>query len=201
MRYIKDINNEAAADMPDNPVVSMYDNLEQYELLRERACFFTGHRMIKPSERLGVLANMKNTVSYLYSVGVTDFHTGGARGFDTLAAAHILDMKVDHPDMRLILDLPYKNQTVGWTDREKHSFEFILSQADEVRYAYDGEVTDRAEARKYLLMRNRIMADACRYCIAYFSGHKGGTSYTVKYAASKECEITNLYDIKNGGKE
>ena len=78
---------------------------------KETSCFFTGHRKIRADKKIELIPKIKNAVSYLYSKGVTDFHTGGAIGFDTLAAAHILDVKRDHPGMKLILDLPYKNQT------------------------------------------------------------------------------------------
>lgn len=161
---------------------------------KETSCFFTGHRKIRSDKKIELIPKIKNAVSYLFSKGVTDFHTGGAMGFDTLAAAHILDVKRDHPGMRLILDLPYKNQTEFWDAQSKRIYDFLLSKADEVNYAFDDNVTDKTNANKYLLMRNRIMADSSAYCISYYCGRvRSGTGYTIKYAEKTGCEIINLY--------
>lgn len=176
--------------------IGMFDDIEQYDVPENRrySCFFTGHRKIPAKIRRELLAKMKNTVAYLYSKGVKEFHTGGALGFDTLAATQVIDMRRDHPDMKLILDLPCRNQTHRWSEADKRIYEFLLTNADIVNYAYDGEVGSTAEARKYLLMRNRIMANSSYYCVAYYSGQKSsGTGYTVNYADGIGCEIINLY--------
>lgn len=161
---------------------------------RETSCFFTGHRNIRPDKKIELITKMKNTVSYLYTIGVTDFHTGGALGFDTLAAAHILDIKREHPGMKLILDLPFVNQTQFWDAQNKRFYEFLFSKADVINYAYKENVSDKASASKYLLMRNRMMADSSLYCISYYCGRvRSGTGHTINYAKKTGCEIINLY--------
>lgn len=176
--------------------IGMFDDLEQYEIPENRlySCFFTGHRSVPAEIRRELLPKMKNTVAYLYSKGVKEFHTGGALGFDTLAATQVLDMRRDRPDMKLILDLPFRNQAFRWSEGDRRIYEFLLKNADGVNYVFDGEVAGSAQARKYLLMRNRIMANSSHYCVAYWSGNKiSGTGYTVKYADSIGCEIINLF--------
>ncbi len=176
--------------------IEVFEDIEQYEVPENRrySCFFTGHRKISAKIRRNLLPLMKNTVAYLYSKGVKEFHTGGALGFDTLAATQVIDMRRDRPDMKLILDLPCRNQTHRWSENDKRIYEFLLTNADVVNYAFDGEVDTTEEARKYLLMRNRIMANSSHYCVAYWLGNKiSGTGYTVKYADSIGCEIINLF--------
>ena len=156
--------------------------------------FFTGHRRIPDAQKPALLVRMKSTISYLYALGVRTFHAGGAMGFDMLAAAQIFDLRRSHTGMRLVLDLPFYNQTDRFDQDSKRFYAFFLEKADEVHYAYEGEVTDRENARKYLLMRNRSMVAAAHYGIAYYSGANGGTAYTLAFAQKHGCEILNLYE-------
>ena len=157
-------------------------------------CFFTGHRSLPEEQKAALLVRMKSTVSYLYAAGVKTFHAGGALGFDMFAAAQIVDLRRSHPDMRLVLNLPFHNQTDRWNADAKRFYTFFLEQADEVQYAYEGEITDAGNARKYLLLRDRLMVQAAHYGIAYFSGARGGTSYTMAFAEKNGCELYNLYE-------
>ena len=175
-------------------IVTMYDGLEEYDSDgRAKSCFFTGHRTL-PENIEVIFVTLKKHISYLYSMGVRDFHAGGALGFDTLAATTVIDLKRFHPGMRLILNLPYHNQTVGWKDINVTRYEYIKNNADEIIYTFDGEATGRNEAKKYLLKRNCDMVDCSKYGIAYFSGNgKSGTGYTLNYAKKKDCEVINIY--------
>ena len=175
--------------------VSLFEGIEQYKVAdgREHSCFFTGHRVLPAAYKPALLRRLKATVSYLYAKGVTDFHAGGALGFDTLAAMQIIDMRRGHPGMRLILDLPYPTQSNRWSRDEQRVYGFILSSADERRYACAGKPENADAARRYLFTRNRTMVEASLYGVAYYSGAKGGTAYTVVHAEKCGCEIINLY--------
>lgn len=171
-----------------------FDGMSEYaDEEREKSCFFTGHRSI-PDDKETIFVALKNHISYLYSIGVRDFHAGGALGFDTLAATTVIDLKRFHPGMRLVLNLPYHNQTFGWNAVNVKRYEYIKSNADEIIYTYDGEVTDGYDTRKYLLKRNCDMVDCSKYGIAYFTGGKSGTGYTLKYAKKRNCEVVNIYE-------
>lgn len=180
----------------DAEPVTLYDGLENYLKDRDRSCFFTGHRHIPLADRPRVTDMLKVSVLYLYNVlGVRTFHAGGALGFDTLAASVTFDVRREKPDIRLVLDLPYTTQAKGWSEADSKIYRYILANADEVRYAYkDGDPGDHATARKYLLMRNRRMCESSRYGLAYYTGARGGTSYTFAYALEHGCEVFNLYD-------
>lgn len=176
-------------------------DIEYREQGRTSSCFFTGHRKGLGNIIKDILPKMRSSISFLYSKGVTDFYVGGALGFDTLAAAQILDMKRDHPNMKLILYLPYTNQSESWGADSKRYYEFLLKNADEIYYAFDGDIYDYEQAKKYLLMRNRLMADKCAYCIAFYLGNKrSGTGYTIEYAKKSDCEIIYLSDIRQNRK-
>lgn len=178
-------------------IVSMYENLEEYDDdCRVKSCFFTGHRKI--SDKSGsLLMEIKKCISYLYSIGVREFHSGGAIGFDTLAATIVIDLKRFHPDMKLVLNLPYHNQASNWSDSNVEYSEFVKKNADKIIYSFDGAVLTKDEARKYLLKRNRDMVDCSKYGIAYYSGKsKSGTGYTLRYAKERNCEVVNVYDIQ-----
>ena len=65
------------------------------------ACFFTGHRVI-PEEDIPNIRNLllRTCTLLITKYGVTDFITGGALGFDTLAARIVLELKQKY-DIRL----------------------------------------------------------------------------------------------------
>lgn len=60
--------------------------------MRRNACCFTGHREIPPEDREPLRAALLSEIQRLYAEkGVTEFYTGGARGFDTMAAEAVLE--------------------------------------------------------------------------------------------------------------
>lgn len=75
----------------------------------EKTCCFTGHREI-PSEDLAPLKKRlrKEIVSLIHN-GVLYFGTGGARGFDMLAAQTILKLKKRYPQIKLLWFFPVRN--------------------------------------------------------------------------------------------
>ena len=164
-----------------------YDN-------KRYSCSFTGHRIISAEEKQNILPHLKSTVLYLVSQGVKEFHSGGAMGFDTLAASVVFDISREHPDVKLILDIPYENQASGWDKTNKRFYDFIKSKANEINI-HGKNPKNREEAVKLLLSRNRIMIDKSHYCICYLKDEdakRGGTAYTVNYAKLHDTQIINL---------
>lgn len=155
------------------------------------SCSFTGHRLISAEKRTALVPAIKSTVLYLISLGVREFHCGGAMGFDTLAAGVVYDVSREHPEIRLILELPYENQSSKWKDSDKRFYDFIKSKAHETN-VYSANPKNKEEAVKALLSRNRRLIDKSHYCVCYLSGEKGGTAYTVNYAKLHDLHIINL---------
>lgn len=158
------------------------------------SCSFTGHRMLSAEEKQNILPALKSTVLYLISLGVKEFHCGGAMGFDTLAATMVYDVSREHEGIRLILELPYDKQAENWNETDKRFYEFIKSKAHEINIHFPNP-KNKEEAVKSLLSRNRILVDKSHYCVCYLKNEdakRGGTAYTVNYAKLHDVQLINL---------
>ncbi len=161
---------------------------------RAGSCCFTGHRpSALPAHGDERAAQMKHllllldcAVAAAIEDGVTAFYTGGAQGFDTLAAECVLRHRAEHSGLSLCLALPGRDQTDGWSAREQARYAAILWQANEVWYA--AETCCASSMRR----RNRYLVDRAGRCIAYLRRMRGGTLYTVNYALNAGIPIDNL---------
>ena len=154
--------------------------------MREKTCCFTGHRSILSTDRERITRHLEETITELIHAGIDRFVTGGARGFDTLAAQAVLLLRKEHPDIKLILALPCLSQTRGWCKKDIAAYETIKSQADEIVY------TSQDYTRGCMHKRNRYMVDNSGLCVCYWIRDKGGTAYTVHYAEKEGLKIINI---------
>lgn len=92
--------------------------LEKYD-----SCCFTGHRVLPKSEedRNILRDKLRSTIAQLAKEGIYRFYTGGARGFDSMAAMAVLEMKAYFPQIQLYLALPYPQQYEQWPQRRSRS--------------------------------------------------------------------------------
>lgn len=146
---------------------------------------FTGHRKIPPKRMTSLARRLKTEIIELIDKGYLFFETGGALGFDTLAAQTVLDLKVDYPQIKLILVLPCLSQADSWDSEDKDTYEYIKDNADKVIY------TSREYTRGCMHKRNRYLVDNSSACICYLTEKTGGTAYTVEYANSKGLFVIN----------
>lgn len=152
---------------------------------RENCCCFTGHRYIANEHIEKLNSTLPDIIKALIKSGVTDFITGGALGFDTLAARSVLKERESNPNIRLVLALPCREQTARWNKKDIAVYNEILGLADEIIYVSE-EYTNGC-----MLKRNRFMVDNSSHCVFYMSAPRGGTAYTVKYALENELEMHN----------
>ena len=150
---------------------------------------FTGHREIPEGDYLRLANALEKILEELIAEGATVFRTGGARGFDTLAALKVLLLRRSHPHIRLELILPCPTQTRGWSQNDIALYEQILAQADSHRYVsvsyYNG----------VLQMRNRALVEGADICVAYLRhSHGGGTAYTAALALRRGLRLINPND-------
>ncbi len=154
-------------------------------------CCFTGHRNIYKKHAKRLPAELDKILAELYGKGVRTFRSGGALGFDTLAALAVIRLRKTYPDVKLELCLPCKDQAKNWSFYSKMLYEKILRRGDEIRYVGD----------KYtyscMFERNRMMVNGSHVCVAYYDGGSGGTGYTYSYAQKSRVKIINLYDSLN----
>lgn len=156
--------------------------------LSERTVCFTGHRKI-PTEKTEIISQrLKATVIQLIESGHLYFGTGGALGFDTLAAQTVLDLKRHYPQIKLILVLPCLSQSDSWCERDKQVYMDIKERADKVTYV------SQIYTKGCMHKRNRYLVDNSSVCVCYLTENKGGTAYTVNYASLKGKLIINVAD-------
>ena len=154
--------------------------------MKEKTVCFTGHRTIPMLKKWKIEKKLKETLEALIDNGYCYFGAGGALGFDTIAAQTVLGLKKKHPEIKLILVLPCKNQTRGWEEKDVSVYESIIEQADKVVY------TQEHYDRGCMFKRNRHLVNNSSVCVAYLTEEKGGTAYTVNYANQKGVKVINI---------
>ena len=153
--------------------------------MKNQTCCFTGHRKIPSDEYTDIAERTQEEIIKLINNGYRYFGAGGAIGFDTLAAWIVLKLKSDYPHIRLILVLPCREQTRGWSEKDKKIYNQILDDADKVVY------TSENYNRGCMFKRNRHLVNNSSVCICYLTEQSGGTAYTVKYAKTHGLRVIN----------
>ena len=151
-------------------------------------CCFTGHRNIPRDKMRAIHRELERVLEILIRSGVTVFRTGGALGFDTLAALTVLDKREKNPEITLELCLPCEDQTRGWSSEDIEIYKYIRKSADSVTVLHEDYV------RGCMHERNRYMVNGSHYCVAYCESSAGGSAYTVEYARKKGVKVINLSD-------
>ena len=151
---------------------------------KSKVACFSGHRKL-PQNCEELRTKLKKEIIGLIERGVMFFAVGGAWGFDMLAEEMVLQLKENYPHIRLILVLPCppEQQTMKWSDDQRHRYYDILQKADKVRIL-SPQYTDGC-----MLERNRHLVDNSAYLICYLRKQYGGTSYTVGYAKKQGLQI------------
>ena len=158
-----------------------------------RSVCFTGHRTIaedkeKLSARLYALLERLVTEQK-----ITDFYTGGAVGWDALAALTVLKLRESYPEakLHLVLPCPFEEQSAKWNEAQKAEFQHILGLADSVEQVSDCYYNGCMKARNA-----RLVELASDYCICYWNpkNFRSGTGQTVRMAQKRGIEVINLFE-------
>jgi uncharacterized phage-like protein YoqJ len=147
---------------------------------------FTGHRVIATADVPTLRQRLEDTVAELAERGITRFLSGGALGFDTLAALAVLKRREADPRIKRIIVQPCRDQAAKWRDNDKQAYQEIIEAADEViclsEEYYDG----------CMKARNEWLAEHSAVCVAYLTRRRSGVAQTVRFAAERGLEIINL---------
>ncbi len=136
-------------------------------------CFFIGHR--DAPER--VMERLAEAVErHIVEYGVTEFVVGQYGAFDRMAARVVRNAKQRHPEVSLVLLLPYYRP-------EKSDEEW-----DSTFYPPGMETVPK---RLAILRANRYMVDHCDYLIAY-ARTIGNSRELVEYAERRGKRVENL---------
>ena len=149
-------------------------------------CFFSGHRKIPSYAIEQILQNLKSNLEDLIKEGFITFISGGARGFDTMAALTVIELKKEYPRIKLVLALPCKEQAKFWSKNEIDLYNDLLKKADEIVY------TSEHYFIGCMHIRNRYMVAKSGFCICYLTKKTGGTAFTVEYALRKGLVVVNV---------
>ena len=152
-----------------------------------KICAFTGHRKIEDRHRTKIEELLRRAIAFAYENGCRTYATGGALGFDTLAAREVIRFRMSHPDVRLVAVLPCKNQSKSWSPSQVQMYEYTLFNADEIEYVSD-EYTDGC-----MRERNLRLAEMCDVLIAYVARPYSGSAQTVRMASNAGKKVYNLY--------
>ena len=158
-------------------------------MTKPKVCFFTGHRIIPKAKHAEIESWLRRDILDKINQRITVFITGGALGFDTMAAEQIITLREDYDFIKLCLYLPCKNQDAMWSEANKKRFERIKKLADEVHYITKSEHTPGCMKK-----RNQAMVDASDFCISYLINSRSGSAQTVKMAEAKGIDIANIAD-------
>ena len=151
-----------------------------------KRCCFTGHRRILPAHMAALPAHLDAAIDAMHKLGCRDYYTGGAIGFDTLAAERVILYRKTHPEVRLILMLPCRDQCSGWPAEDVAAYTRIMGECDLYRYVSE-EYDDRAMYR-----RNMELVGVSDACIAYVTRAASGSGQTLRAAERAGLTVLNL---------
>ena len=154
--------------------------------MKSNTCCFAGHRTLPLSKVEAMIERLNVEIDNLYNQGVTHYISGGALGFDQIAASLIIAKKEIGYNMRLIFALPCKDQDRLWNDKQKQLYHNLLAEADEIYYVSE-EYHDGCMKK-----RNYYMVEQSAYLICALLHGKSGTKQTVAVARKNGLHIINL---------
>ena len=111
-----------------------------------------------------------------------------AIGFDLAAAEVSISLRNELKELRVVAVVPFEGVQRRFPSEQQNLFNNIIAEADEVI-----TLATRYSASVYAL-RNNYLVDSSSACIAYFTGEKGGTAYTVHRAVKNLAYIINIYN-------
>ena len=151
------------------------------------ACF-TGHRTYNSSRN----HELEIAIRELYSDGYRNFLCGMAIGFDIEAAEMTLSLSKELHGLRVVAVVPFEGMQNRFPTEWRQRYNTIIAAADDVvtlAPKYSSEV---------YAVRNNYLTDHSTAVIAYFTGEKGGTAYTINRALKSLLQIINLYPNPQG---
>lgn len=156
---------------------------------RQKTCFFTGHRIFPEAITAELTDRLDTILPEIIEKGYHTFLSGGALGFDLLAAQAVLRQRERNPELRLIFVLPCTEHTVRWKREDDLHFQALLKQAGESIYLY-------GPYHKYCLKeRNLFMAQHAGCCISALRNHRqSGTAQAVRFAIEEKIPVQNLLE-------
>lgn len=153
-----------------------------------KSCFFIGHREANDS----LLPRLELEIERLITEeNVRYFYVGGYGGFDQIAAAAVKRAKQKHPDIVLMLMLPY------------HPAERPIEKPPGYDGTYYPEGLEKTPRPFAIVKANQLMVDSCEWLICFVRHGASNSRNLLEYAQRREkkglIQITNIAE-EIGGK-
>lgn len=111
-----------------------------------------------------------------------------AIGFDLAAAEVALALRNELPEIKVIAVVPFEGMQRKFSTAQRAIFNRVLDEAD------DKIILAIHYSPNIYALRNNYLVDNSSAVIAYFTGEKGGTAYTIRRAVKSLSCITNIYN-------
>ena len=163
-----------------------------------KTCAFTGYRPSKmpwgydetDARCVEFRFRLREALEYLIGQGYTDFMSGGALGFDQMAAEIVLSLREKYPWVRLIMVIPFDGQADKWSREQRGRWLEIIEASDRViriSHEYDKGV---------FFKRNHYLVENADLLLAAFDGQPGGTAGTVAYAKRHGVRVVRIPPVR-----
>lgn len=163
-----------------------------------KTCAFTGYRPSKmpwgydetDARCVEFRFRLRESLEYLIGKGYTDFMSGGALGFDQMAARIVLSLREKYPWIRLVMVIPFDGQADKWSREQRGCWLEIIEASDRViriSHEYDKGV---------FFKRNHYLVENADLLLAAFDGQPGGTAGTVAYAKRHGVKVLRIAPVK-----
>jgi len=164
-----------------------------------KACAFTGYRPSKlpwgydehDARCMEFKFRLRESLEYLIGKGYVDFLSGGALGFDLMAAEMVLSLREKYPWIRLVMVIPFDGQADRWTEDQRRRWLSVIEVSDRVvhiSHDYDKGVFFR---------RNHYLVGQADLLLAAFDGQPGGTAGTIAYAKRHGVKVARISPVKD----
>ncbi|MFR9523894.1 MAG: SLOG family protein [Rikenellaceae bacterium] len=166
------------------------------EIPPEITVAFTGNRLLEAPAGVSKIdfeqtlrASLRVKILELYNVNYRFFLTGGAVGFDMIAAEEVLLLREQHPDIRLIVVVPFRGQDLKYSEAAKARYAHLMECADKVV-----TICEQGYSASAYHLRNDFLVRNSNYVVAYSSGRGRGAASTLRRAQELGVESFNIYD-------
>ena len=159
---------------------------------------FTGHRTINgqyhPNGEWGAVmtATLQLITTLHYKYGHVEFISGGALGFDQVAALSVIHLRgTGGLPIKLIMALPFREFDSKWPTSSKKVLATIVSNADLTNY-----ISDPGYAPWKMQTRNEWMVDYAKTVVAlYLPDKTGGTINCINYVMKCRKSLITIHPL------
>lgn len=160
---------------------------------------FTGHRTINgkyhPDGEWPLVLDVTSSLIYVLhkTYGHVDFISGGALGFDQVAALTVIHLReFGQLPIRLIMALPFKGFESKWPVSSQKVLATIISNADLTNY-----ISNPGYEPWKMMKRNEWMVDNAKTVVALYlgEGKTGGTLNCINYVRSLKKPLITIHPL------